>query len=111
MDVQFLQEVASGRILRLFTCEIKIVRPSTPAHGSATPEHTGEPERQSMPIIAGWRRSSAKTGYEIEGQHMYLKSALIYGYQGAAPQGIRQRQCISHSPAQIDDSTQTAGSK
>lgn len=27
---------------------------------------------------------------------MYLKSALIYGYQGAAPQGIRQRQCISH---------------
>lgn len=62
MDVQFLQEVASGRILRLFTCEINIVRPSTPAHGSATPEHTGEPERQSMPIIAGWRRSSAKTG-------------------------------------------------
>ena len=61
MNVQFLQGVPSDQILRPFTCAITITRPSILAHGSDTPEHAGEPERQSMPIIAGWRRSSAKT--------------------------------------------------
>ena len=42
MDIQFLQEVASDWILRLFTCAITIVRPSVPVHGSDTQyQHVG----------------------------------------------------------------------